>query len=114
MPFLSAKVTALPRNNAGQFIAQKLTPAITAGVTVYANTVLAEAQAIVPVRTGALRDSGKVVVNEQSRRVTAYVTFTAPYAGYVEYGTGRAGASSAGAGPYPYTLSWPGMTARPF
>ena len=32
----------------------------------------------------------------------------------VELGTGVRGASSPGAGPGPYKLSWPGMAARPY
>ena len=36
------------------------------------------------------------------------------YAAYVEYGTGQRGASSAGAGPGPYSPTWPGMAAQPY
>jgi len=36
------------------------------------------------------------------------------YAGYVEFGTGRRGAASPGAGPFPYRQSWPGMAAQPY
>jgi hypothetical protein len=32
----------------------------------------------------------------------------------VEFGTGRRGASSAGAGPYSYDPNWPGMVAQPY
>lgn len=67
-----------------------------------------------PVDTGELRDSGSVVVEEQDRRVVAHVVFSAGHAGYVEFGTGLAGSSSAGAGPYSYSPTWPGMAAQPY
>lgn len=114
MPIITATVRATPRNDIGQFVATRVTPAVRAGVMAYANAVLQEAQAIVPVRTGALRDSGKVEETTSGPQVRAEVVFTAEHAGFVEFGTGAAGAASAGAGPYSYTMSWPGMAARPF
>ncbi len=115
MPTIRATATATPRSSAsGQFISSRVTPAVRAAVTAFANLVLQEAQAIVPVDTGTLRDSGSVVVQDTPKTVVGHVVFSAPYAAYVEYGTGRRGAESAGAGPYPYTLSWPGMSARPY
>ncbi len=104
-----------PRNNVGQFIVQRITPAVMAATQEAAAVVLLEAQAIVPVRTGALRDSGKVgeirIVNS---RAVADVIFTEPYSVYVEMGTGIRGAQSPGAGPYPYSPTWPGMAAQPY
>lgn len=76
--------------------------------------VLAEAQAIVPVDTGELRESGYTEVKWEGQSVNGYVGFTSGHAGYVEFGTGIAGASSPGAGPYPYNPSWPGMPAQPY
>lgn len=115
MPKITAVARALPRSaSTGQFIAQRITPAVKAGVTAFANLVLEEAKAIVPVDTGELRDSGGVVVQETEKSVRALVVFTAEHAGYVEWGTGLRGSQSPGRGPYPYTLSWPGMPARPY
>jgi len=114
MGFIQATVRATPRGDTGRFIAVRVTPAVRAGVTAFAGVVLQEAKAMVPVRTGELRDSGKVVVEESEKSVRAHVVFDAPHAAYVEFGTGRAGSESAGAGPYTYTMSWPGMPARPY
>ncbi len=77
--------------------------------------VLQEAQAIVPVDTGELRDSGSVVMEESDKRVTGHVVFSANHAGFVEWGTGIRGSESAGANPaYSYSSTWPGMVARPY
>ncbi len=104
-----------PRSDIGQFIAQRITPAVLAATEEAAQIVLVEAQAIVPVDTGALRDSGSVqpasVVNS---RALAEVVFAEPYAAYVEFGTGVRGSKSPGAGPYPYNPGWPGMAAQPY
>ncbi len=112
---LHASAQYTPRNDVGQFIAQRITPAVMAATEEAAAVVLVEAQAIVPVDTGALRDSGKVgeaqVVNS---RTIADVSFSAPYAAYVEYGTGIRGSQSPGAGPFPYNPAWPGMAAQPY
>lgn len=112
---IKATAQYTPRNDVGQFISQRITPAVMAATEEAAALVLVEAQAIVPVDTGALRDSGKVgeaqVVNS---RAMAGVSFTAPYAAYVEYGTGIRGSQSPGTGPYPYSPTWPGMAAQPY
>lgn len=50
-----------------------------------ANDVLAEAQGIAPVRTGNLRNSGRVEPGDD--QYSRYVHFTAEYAAYVEFGT---------------------------
>ena len=80
-----------------------------------------------PVDTGALRESidtqmYRGVQNAQQGgslasslfSVTAEVAPHEDYAAYVEFGTGRRGAASAGAGPFEYRQDWPGMTAQPF
>ncbi len=51
------------------------------------NEIAAEAQNLVPVRTGKLRQS--IAVTSGPLRVT--VAATAPYGGFVEYGTGTRG-----------------------
>ena len=114
MSFIRATATSTFRSNTGQFIAGTITPAVRAGVEAFANLVLQEAQAIVPVDTGELRDSGSVVVDEGDKRVVAHVVFSANHAGFVEFGTGRRGAESAGAGPYSYSPTWPGMASQPY
>jgi hypothetical protein len=101
---------------AGSFarLEQLLVPLLITGATNGANAVLAESQALVPVDTGALKVSGGTRVEWTGQRVTGYITYGAYYAAYVEFGTGARGAGSAGAGPYPYKLSWPGMLAQPY
>lgn len=80
-----------------------------------AHIVLEETEAIVPVDTGELRESGHVEIIESSGpKPSAAVVFDAGHAAYVEYGTGIRGAASAGAGEGPYSESWPGMPAQPF
>jgi len=77
---------------------------------------LQEAKAIVPVDTGLLRDSiEKGPVVDDGQMVTGTVFATAPYAGYVEFGTGRRGAESPGSDlRHSYTLTWPGQVAKPY
>ena len=89
-----------------------------------AEIVLEEAEAIVPVSgetknesgtSGELRDSGHVEMLVSSGPApSAAVVFDAPYAAYVEYGTGVRGAASPGAGEGPYDPNWPGMVAQPY
>ena len=76
---------------------------------------LEEARIIVPVDTGALRDSIEASVIESTpTRAVARVAPDTPYAAYVEFGTGIAGAASPGAGNVPYSTTWPGMPAQPY
>jgi HK97 gp10 family phage protein len=77
-------------------------------------TVLEEAEAIVPVDTGELRESGHVVIERAGSSVRGVVIFDSPHAAFVEFGTGIRGMESPGAGPGPYNPSWPGMTAQPY
>lgn len=114
MPTIRATAILTQRGSFGQFITNRIVPALRAAVETAGKGVLEEAQRIVPVDTGELRDSGYVNVRETDKTVVADVGFSADHAGYVEYGTGRAGAASAGAGPYPYSPTWPGMPARPY
>jgi HK97 gp10 family phage protein len=107
--FLTSFTRYQPRVN-GRFVVAKVDEAVQAAITAWAGRVLETAQSIVPVDTGELRDSGQVVVNGTH----AAVEFTAGHAIYVEYGTGRRGAASPGAGPGPYNPNWPGMRAQPY
>ena len=85
------------------------------------------AQEIVPVDTGALRESIDYQVYRGIQNierggsiggsafsVTGIVQPDEPYAAYVEFGTGIRGASSPGAGAGPYSSTWPGMPAQPY
>lgn len=110
---IKATATYTPRGNVGQFIA-KVAQANREALRDVGAIVLLEAQAIVPVDTGELRDSGKVEVRETAKGAVADVIFAAGHASYIEYGTGIAGSISAGAGPVPYSPTWAGMPARPY
>ncbi len=103
-----------PRNDIGRFIAERITPAVRQATMDAGQIVLAEAQEIVPVDTGALRNSGQVTLRETDSSIIADVAFTEPYAAYVEFGTGIRGSQSPGAGSYPYNPAWPGMAAQPY
>ncbi len=103
-----------PRNDIGRFIAERITPAVRQATLDAGQIVLSEAQDVVPVDTGALRNSGQVTVRETDTSIIADVAFTEPYAAYVEFGTGIRGSQSPGAGPYPYNPAWPGMAAQPY
>jgi len=101
---------------AGSFsrLEQIIVPKLVAGAQAGADAVLEISQGLVPVRTGELKESGGTSVEWTGTRVTGYVVYHAGHAGYVEMGTGRRGAASAGAGPFPYDENWPGMVAQPY
>lgn len=74
-----------------------------------------EAQSLCPVDTGALRESIREEdITDNGKQIRGPVSVNMPYAAYVEFGTGARGAGSAGAGPFAYTMSWPGMPAQPY
>lgn len=100
--------------SSGQFIAAKVTPAVTACVEAACQLVVQEAKALCPVDTGALSESIDSRVDEVGATIQGTIYASAPYAGYVEFGTGQRGAGSAGAGPYPYSATWIGHPAQPF
>jgi hypothetical protein len=92
-----------------------LSKAINLSLEQSCEAVLEEAEAIVPVDTGELRESGHVEApKDNAGRVVGSVVFDADHAAYVEYGTGIRGASSEGAGDGPYNPNWPGMVAQPY
>lgn len=92
-----------------------------------AEIVLEEAEALVPVSSGDLRDSGHTDLQMIDGKATGFVIFDAPHAQFVEYGTGVRGIGS-----YPFDLpesgvpitgnwvydyrgrNWKGMTAQPY
>lgn len=79
-----------------------------------AEIVLEEAEAIVPVDTGELRESGHTETTRAGLESVSAVVFDSDHAAYVEYGTGQRGAASPGAGEGPYDPNWPGMPAQPY
>lgn len=79
-----------------------------------AEVILEEAEAIVPVDTGELRESGHTEIEVNGAEATGYVVFDSDHAAYVEFGTGQRGAASPGAGDGPYDPNWPGMVAQPY
>ena len=114
MSFLGANVTVTmedPRAILNRIVAARILPAVRASQVI----VIQEAQAYCPVDTGALRASIQALEPEDDgSRVVGLVVATMPYAPYVEFGTGIAGESSPGAGPGPYSTTWPGMESQPF
>ncbi len=91
------------------------------------SAVLEVSQDLCPVRSGDLRSTARNTVEWSGTRVQGYVFYTAPYAAFVEFGTGLTGR-----GTYPYNLplagvpftgswvydykqqNWVGMESRPF
>ena len=99
---------------AASSIVARVAAAAAQGVANWAQSVLTDALQIVPVDTGQLRDSGHLETASDGEGVAVQVVFDAPYAVYVEFGSGIRGAESAGAGPGPYSPTWPGAAAQPF
>lgn len=92
-----------------------IVPRLVTGATAATKAVFDISQTLVHVRSGELKGSGSYQVEWVGQKVIGYVTYSSPHAAYNEFGTGRRGAASGQwAGPYPYKLSWPGMTAIPF
>lgn len=108
----SATATATPGNMSG--VLAKIKQAVQISVDLACEIVVEEAKALVPVRTGELRDSIGFQTEEADGKIIGTVSATSPHAGYVEYGTGQRGAASPGRGPYPYSATWKGMPAQPF
>ncbi len=97
-----------------RLIASQL-PGIVAAISEGCEAVVVEAQTIVPVDTGELRDSIHTEPVEVSGNIVhGSVVADAEHAGFVEFGTGIRGAASPGAGLGPYSTSWPGMPAQPY
>ena len=103
-----------PRSSAGQFVSVRITPAVRQSVEEVTQMVFDRSQQLVPVDTGALKASGSMQIEDLDATIRGTGSYSAEYAPYVEFGTGIAGAASAGAGPGPYSPDWPGMPAQPF
>ena len=91
-----------------------LVPRIKAAVEVGTKAVFDESQNLVPVDTGELKDSGSYAVEWAGHAVKGKVSYSAGHAAFVCFGTGIRGSASAGAGPFPYSTTWPGMVAQPY
>ena len=111
---ISATATFRPRNDAGRFVQARISPAVTASVQAACELIQDTAKNYAPVDTGALRESIVVDVKETGSTVKGTVSVGVPYAAYVEFGTGRRGESSPGAGEGPYDPNWAGMPAQPY
>lgn len=92
-----------------------LVPKLVAGATAAAAAVLEISQGLVPTDTGQLKASGGTRVEWTGQRVSGYIVYTAPWAAYNEFGTGRRGEASGHGGPgISYNSNWPGMPGSPF
>jgi HK97 gp10 family phage protein len=109
---LRANPTFRPGNQAK--LEALLVPRIIAAVARASEAVVTEAKAIVPVDTGELQESIHSETVWAGTKVTGTIQADAPHAAFVEFGTGQRGAASPGAGPYPYSSTWPGMVAQPY
>ena len=114
MPSIKATARFTPRAGSGQFVKVRITPAAVASVQAGCQMIFDRSQELVPVDTGELKASGKVVITEGEATVSGKVIYDANHAAYVEFGTGIRGESSAGAGQGPYDPNWMGMPAQPF
>lgn len=97
MPSIRAYAQATPRSqSSGQFISARITPAVRAAVDAFANVAHEYSQEYVNVKTGRLKASGTkspfsqdapggVDIAETDKTVRATITYTAPYASYVEW-----------------------------
>jgi hypothetical protein len=111
---MNARSTYAPRSSTGQFIQANITPAITASVMAASQLVFDESQRLVHVRSGELKGSARMVINPTDKTVVGNVVYDSEHAAYNEFGTGRRGAESPEAGPYPYDPNWPGMAPIPY
>jgi HK97 gp10 family phage protein len=111
---ISARAVFTPRNSAGQFVETVIKPGVVASVQASCDLIKETARSYAPVKTGALAASIDAKIDDSGKTVVGRVFANVPYADYVEFGTGRRGAASPQAGPYPYDPDWPGMTPRPF
>lgn len=91
-----------------------IVPKLMKGVQAGTLVVYDASQALVAVDTGELKASGTQRIEWSGMKIKGYVSYSARHAAFVEFGTGRRGAGSTGAGPWTYNLDWPGMIAQPY
>ena len=91
---------------AGDFarLEARIVPKIMAAVDEGAQAVLDESRTLVPVDTGELVSSGGKEVTWEGHKVTGAVSYLAPWASFVEVGTGLRGM-----GTYPYMVPQTGV-----
>lgn len=111
---LQATATYRPRGDMGRWVETHITPGVKAAVKASAALVEKTAKSLCPVDTGALQASITTELDESGKTIIARVGPHVFYAAYVEFGTGIAGAASAGAGEGPYNMGWPGMPSQPY
>lgn len=111
---LTSYATFQSRGGGGRFAAKDIEESVLAGITQWAEKVLAAAQGYCPVRSGELRASGRVEIRSQGSRAAAAVVFTAPHSVFVEFGVGIRGSSGPDAGPGPYSTTVKGFAAIPY
>lgn len=111
---ISATATFRPRSDIGRFVDVVISPAVLASVQASCALIEATAKEYCPVDTGRLRDSISSTVEQLGKTIRGSVGPNTDYAAYVEFGTGRRGQASPGAGAGPYRSDWPGMAAQPY
>jgi HK97 gp10 family phage protein len=115
MSLIAATSTFQPASNIKGVLDLAVLVPVFAAVQRSQAIVVEEAKALVPVDTGELRDSiAATEPVDDGRTITGSVVASADHAAYNEFGTGVRGASSPGAGPFAYSMNWPGMAATPF
>lgn len=108
-------ITATAEFKVNPEIRGRLLAALQPAADLAAELIADEARRLAPVDTGALAASIEAQPAQvDGDRVSVKIVAAVPYATYVEYGTGIAGQTSAGAGPGPYSPNWPGMRAQPY
>ena len=85
-----------------------LVPKLITGAQAGADAVLAISQERVPVAaaramSGELKESGGTAVEWTGHKVTGHISYSAPYAAYVEFGIRQRGAAGEWAGPFNYS-----------
>ncbi len=112
---LNARVQFTPRAASGQFVSRVAEGGIN-GVNNSLQMLFDLSQSRVAVRDGELKGSGKKIdATDKGGKATGSVVYTAGHAGYVEFGTGIRGSSSAGASDkVSYSSTWPGMAAQSY
>lgn len=110
---LSATAKFTPRDDLGRFVEARITPGVRASVEAACKLIEGDAKALCPVDTGALQASITTTIDDSGKTIIGRVGTDLYYAPYVEFGYGRRGAASAGAGPGPYG-DRPGAAAQPF
>ena len=111
---IRATATFRPRSDLGRFTEVHVGPVTRMAVEESCKLIEDRAKALCPVDTGALRDSITTEIEELPKSIRGNVGPHMHYAAYVEFGTGRRGGASPGAGAGPYTFTWPGMVAQPY